>query len=563
MAEYHPGTQIALAEGVATSGFRCAIPNTKRYMRKNKWSVEDVAKAAYEGDIDLLEKLLSTGDESNLFNGDLNAFVEAAKSGSYTEAPPGQAAVVGLTSQPKAAPGGATSSYTALHLAAVAGQTECIELLLKAKADPHMRESMPYGKDPEDGSTALDLAKKYGWDDCIELLETGEKNYPYGFYQQFGAGNNSKCYDCYEFGKKPAKGWFMTRPGAAQKQGLDPKKYGGELADPEDEGEDLIAAALTAAPAVKPLPIGLLFPGQGSQYVKMLSSVKDLPAVKEMLAKAEPILGYDMLNLCLNGPETKLATTVCGQPAMFIAGLAGVEKLRQEREEAVTRAQVLAGLSLGEYTALCVAGVFTFEDGLKLVKARGEFMQEAANAIRQLTLSVAGLEKPKLLELCAQAAKQEGSGAVCQIANELFPKGFSIAGTEASITTLKDLTEKAGALQAKVIQMPGGFHTPLMKPAAEKLAKVLEEMLPNMQPPKTTVYMNVNAAPMRPGTNPKEIVELLKAQLTQPVLWEACVRAMIKEGVTEFYEVGPMKQIKAMMKRIDQKIWGTTSNVDV
>merc|ERR1719195_1995268 len=232
-----------------------------------------------------------------------------------------------------------------------------------------------------------------------------------------------------------------------------------------------------------------------------MSSVKDIPAVKDMLAKAEPILGMNILNLCLNGPEAELELTKNCQPAMFIAGLAGVEKLRADREEAVTRCQVLAGLSLGEYTALCVAGVFDFEEGLKLVKLRGEVMNEAANASKQAMLSVAGLEKPKLVDLCAQAAKKEGAGAVCQIANELFPKGFSVAGTEASITAL-------------------------------------DELLPKMKPPRFTVYMNATAAPMKPGTNPKEIIELMKKQLTSPVLWEPSVKAMIKEGVSEFYEVG-------------------------
>merc|ERR1712186_15184 len=144
-----------------------------------------------------------------------------------------------------------------------------------------------------------------------------------------------------------------------------------------------------------------------------------------------------------------------------MGGLAGVEKLRGEREEAVTRAQVLAGLSLGEYTALCTAGVFTFEDGLKLVKLRGEAMQDAASASKQAMLSVAGLDKPKLVELCEEAKKSEGGSAVCQIANELFPKGFSVAGTEASILALKDLADKAGALQAKILKTAGGFHTSL------------------------------------------------------------------------------------------------------
>merc|ERR1711988_1794031 len=189
-----------------------------------------------------------------------------------------------------------------------------------------------------------------------------------------------------------------------------------------------------------------------------------------------------------------------------------------EREEAVTRAQVLAGLSLGEYTALCTAGVFSFEDGLKLVKLRGEAMNEAASMSKQAMLSVAGLEKPKLEELCKEAKTAEGGSAVCQIANELFPKGFSVAGTEAAITKLKELADKAGALQAKVLKTSGGFHTPLMKPAQDKVGKALDDILPNMKPPRCTVYMNATAAPCKPGTSPKEIVELLKKQLVSPVL---------------------------------------------
>merc|ERR1711897_130999 len=135
-------------------------------------------------------------------------------------------------------------------------------------------------------------------------------------------------------------------------------------------------------------------------------------------------------------------------------------------------------------------------------------------------LSVAGLERPKLEGLCGDALKQEGPTAVYQIANELFPKGFSCAGTEKAISVLKDLAEKNGALQAKVLKTSGGFHTPLMKPAQDKLASELDKLLPNMKPPRCTVYMNATAAPVKPGSNPKEIVELLKKQLTSPVLWE-------------------------------------------
>lgn len=296
----------------------------------------------------------------------------------------------------------------------------------------------------------------------------------------------------------------------------------------------------------------------------MLEKAKDLPAVKDMLEKSKTVLGYDILDICLNGPEDKLEETRYCQPALFIGGLAGLEKLREERAEAVDRASVMAGLSLGEYTALCAAGVMSFEDGLKLVKLRGEAMQEAATSgsKKQLMLSVAGLERAKLEPLCKEAAAKE-AGGVCSVANCLFPSGFSVGGTEQAINTLKDLAEKNGALQAKILKTAGAFHTSLMQPAQDRLSAALEETLPNMKPPLHTVWMNASAQPIRPGSDPAEIVALLKRQLTNPVLWEDSMKAIIREGVKEFYECGPMKQIKAMMKRIDAAAWKTTTNIEV
>jgi len=247
---------------------------------------------------------------------------------------------------------------------------------------------------------------------------------------------------------------------------------------------------------------------------------------------------------------------------MFIGGLAGLEKLRIDRAEAVEKCQAMAGLSLGEYTALCAAGVFSFEDGLKLVKLRGEAMQEAANASKQAMLSVAGVDQAKLEEACKTAAKKEGPGAVCQVANCLFPKGFAAAGSEKAVLALKDIVEP-DALQVKLLKTSGAFHTSLMQPAASKLAAALDDIAPRMSPPICTIYCNADAKAIPAGSDPKQIIDLLKRQITSPVLWEPSVRGMIGDGVKEFYECGPMKQLKAMMKRIDANVWKSTTNVDV
>eukprot|EP00490_Sorites_sp_Unknown_P000679 CAMPEP_0114653264 /NCGR_PEP_ID=MMETSP0191-20121206/9635_1 /TAXON_ID=126664 /ORGANISM="Sorites sp." /LENGTH=546 /DNA_ID=CAMNT_0001868235 /DNA_START=47 /DNA_END=1688 /DNA_ORIENTATION=+ len=546
MPEYHPGTDIEIPSGVPSSGFRNAIPNTKRYMKHNLVEIKAVCEASYTGDYGRLQDMLATGDEKSLFNGDLNGFV---------------------------------NNITALHMAAMAGQTECVELLLKAKADPHVKESMNYGNDPEDGRTALEFAKAAGYDDIVEILEHAEKEMPYGWYVPSGQGNNAKVYNCWEWGKKPAKGYFSSRPGAAEANGFDPMKYGtGPVKDEYDEEEVVqklldapkaapAASAPKALPASTPaaspstLPVALLFPGQGSQCVGMLKQVKDLPAVQGMLSSAKDILGYDVLDLCLSGPESKLEETRYCQPVMFLAGLAA--KLKTEKSEHATRFEAAAGLSLGEYTALCAAGAFTFEDGLKLVALRGSAMQDAAAIGKQAMLSVAGFEKAYLTGLCEEARKFEGGQGVCQIANELFPKGFSCAGTDKAIGKLKELADSNGALQAKVLKTSGGFHTSLMEPAKAKLGQALDEMMGRMQPLKHSVYMNTTGEALKPGTEPKVVVDLLKKQLTSPVLWEPSMQKMIQSGITDFYECGPNKQIKAMMKRINPKAWGATNNVEV
>jgi len=258
-----------------------------------------------------------------------------------------------------------------------------------------------------------------------------------------------------------------------------------------------------------------------------------------------------------------LENTAYTQPAMFVGGLAAVEKLRQDKPECAANPKFVAGLSLGEYTALCVAGVFGFEDGLKLVKLRGEAMHEASLKGKQLMLSVAGLDRAMLDKLCEESKREEGPDASCQVANALFPNGFSLGGTEKAINICKEKAEKAGALQAKILKTGGAFHTDLMMPAQEKLNKVLDELRGNMHSPKITIYMNATSEPVHAGGSLDTITENLKKQLTSPVLWEPSCKKMINAGITEYYECGPMKQLKAMMKRIDQNVWKTTTNIDV
>mmetsp|Transcript_38739 Transcript_38739/g.70336 ORF Transcript_38739/g.70336 Transcript_38739/m.70336 type:complete len:476 (-) Transcript_38739:105-1532(-) len=323
--------------------------------------------------------------------------------------------------------------------------------------------------------------------------------------------------------------------------------------------QQLASAVLPTGPA---LPVGLLFPGQGSQYVKMLEGVKDLPAVKEMLETAKRILEFDILDLCLNGPESRLEQTKFCQPAMYIAGLAAVEKLRLEHPDKLERCQAVAGLSLGEYTALTVAGVMDFETGLKVVKLRAEAMQEAAGASEQCMMSVAGLSQEKLAVLCQESC--EAPGDVCEIANCLFPNGFSCAGSAKAVERLMAKAQQTeGCLQAKLLKTSGGFHTRLMAPARERLLAALRDAEPHMRPPRCDVYLNVTGKRIAPGTQPSELIQLMGDQLCSCVLWEPAVRAMIADGVTEFYECGPMKQLKAMMKRIDAEAFKNTNTVDV
>mmetsp|Transcript_40175 Transcript_40175/g.116161 ORF Transcript_40175/g.116161 Transcript_40175/m.116161 type:complete len:556 (+) Transcript_40175:82-1749(+) len=312
------------------------------------------------------------------------------------------------------------------------------------------------------------------------------------------------------------------------------------------------------------LPAALLFPGQGSQYVGMMKDVVDRPNVKVMFSRAAAILGWDPKEIALNGPEEKLSETRYCQPLMFMGGIAALDLLKEQKPEVFDRPQAVAGLSLGEYTALVAAGVLDFEDGLRLVKLRAEAMQKATELVPQAMCSVAGLDRAKVDELCEKATLADKSpDATVKVANFLFPSGFTCGGTKAAVDELCKLAMAERALQARVIKAGGAFHTELMQPAQDELSRALDQYVDKMRPPKCAVYFNVTGKRVPAGSDPATFVELLKMQLTNEVLWEPTIKAMIMDGVKDFYEVGPLKQLKAMIKRIDADAFKRTENVSV
>ncbi|NIP87418.1 MAG: acyltransferase domain-containing protein, partial [Planctomycetales bacterium] len=244
-----------------------------------------------------------------------------------------------------------------------------------------------------------------------------------------------------------------------------------------------------------------LFPGQGAQAVGMGRQLAEsLPAARELFDQAAEILGYDLAAICFEGPAEQLNSTVYSQPALFVTSLAALEALRAESPEVVEACGAAAGLSLGEYTALSFAGVFGFADGLRLVQQRGEAMQAAADAVPSGMVSVLGLEREVVHQLCQEAA----DGAILQAANYLCPGNIAISGTQDACQRAVDLAPQHGAMKAVPLTVAGAFHTPIMQPAVEKLTTALADV--EMHPPRIPVISNVDG---QPHDNPDEIRALL------------------------------------------------------
>ncbi|KAH0930052.1 hypothetical protein HID58_015779 [Brassica napus] len=292
-----------------------------------------------------------------------------------------------------------------------------------------------------------------------------------------------------------------------------------------------------------------LFPGQGAQAIGMGKEAQSVAAAADLYTKANHILGYDLIDICVNGPKEKLDSTVISQPAIYVTSLAAVEllRVREGGEQIINSVDVTCGLSLGEYTALAFAGAFSFEDGLKLVKLRGEAMQAAADAAKSAMVSIIGLDSEKVQQLCDAANQEVDEADKVQIANYLCPGNYAVSGGLKGIEVVEAKAKSFKARMTVRLAVAGAFHTSFMEPAVSRLEAALAAT--EIRSPRIPVISNVDA---QPHADPDTIKKILARQVTSPVQWETTVKTLLSKGLKSSYELGPGKVIAGIFKRVDK-----------
>lgn len=282
-----------------------------------------------------------------------------------------------------------------------------------------------------------------------------------------------------------------------------------------------------------------VFPGQGAQFVGMGKDLYDNnPVAREMFEKANDILGFRITDMMFEGTDEDLKQTKVTQPAIFLHSVILARTMGDEFNPSM-----VAGHSLGEFSALVAAGALSFEDGLRLVSARAHAMQKACEMKPSTMAAVLALPDEKVEEICA------GIDGVVVCANYNCPGQIVISGEVGAIDAACEKLLAAGAKRALKLKVGGAFHSPCMEPARAELAEAIERT--EIKTPSVPVYQNVDA---RPHTDPAEIKANLVAQLTAPVRWTQSVQKMIADGATEFVELGPGKVLQGLVSKIDRSV---------
>ncbi|WP_411346068.1 ACP S-malonyltransferase [Paenibacillus sp. WLX1005] len=289
--------------------------------------------------------------------------------------------------------------------------------------------------------------------------------------------------------------------------------------------------------------IAFVFPGQGAQKAGMAKDVYDAsPAAAQYFDQADDVLGFAISKLAFEGPEDELKQTANTQPALLTASITLLEALKERN----IQPDYVAGHSLGEYSALVAAGALSFADAVAVVRARGQFMEQAVPAGQGAMAAVLGAEREALTQLCASVT---ADGHAVELANVNCPGQIVVSGTQAGVEAVSARVKEIGGKRAIALEVSGPFHSSLMEPAAQRLAERLQDV--TFHNAAVPVVANVNAEAVSSGD---QIGELLVKQVYSPVLWEDSVRYMVEQGVDTFIEIGPGNVLTGLIKKIDKNV---------